>query len=151
MISFFNSQTSLAPVGDGLLHTLERAAIFGEKRHDVIVGNVANVDTPTYKTRDLDTKSFQKALEAAIEAKRQPGPPEYFPSHPYLNPKATAINALDNPMLAEPRNITFQDGNNRSIEQEMTELSKNIMRQTFLIQVMTAQYSQMEAVIAERL
>jgi flagellar basal-body rod protein FlgB len=151
MISSLSHTPPPLPIGDRLIETLKQAAVFGEKRHDVLVGNVANVDTPTYKTRDLDTEGFQKALAAAIEARRNPAPPEVFASHPYLRPPMNNIDALDNPRLAEPRNITFQDGNNRSIEQEMAELSKNIMKQTFLIQVMTAQFSQLEAVIAERL
>jgi len=136
---------------DNLINTLQSVAIFGEKRHDVLVGNVANVDTPTYKTRDLDTQGFQKALEASIQAKRNPQLSTAFPSHPYLNPKPADLTSLDDPTIAEPRNITFQDANNRSIEQEMAELSKNIMRQSFLIQVMSAHFSQLEAVIAGRL
>lgn len=129
---------------------LERAAIFGEKRHEVLVGNVANIDTPTYKTRDLDTEGFQNALEAAIEAKRSPPLPVDLASHPYLSDLPSQPSLYD-PLLAKPRNITFQDGNNRSIEHEMAELSKNLMRQTFLLQVMSAQYIQLEAVISERL
>ena len=145
-----SSSTSPVFPGDSLTRVLERAAIFGEKRHEVLVGNVANVDTPTYKTRDLDTEGFQSALEAAIEAKRSPPMPVDLSSHPYLSDLPSKPSLYD-PLLAKPRNITFQDGNNRSIEHEMAELSKNLMRQTFLLQVMSVQYSQLEAVIVERL
>lgn len=151
MIPSLQSTPAAAPFGDGLIETLKQSAIFGEKRHDVLVGNVANIDTPTYKTRDLDTKGFQKALATAIESRRNPAPSQVFASHPYLRLPVSATDALDDPLLAEPRNITFQDGNNRSIEQEMAELSKNMMKQAFLVQVMTAQFGQLEAVIAERI
>jgi flagellar basal-body rod protein FlgB len=133
-----------------LTQVLARAAIFGERRHDVLVGNVANIDTPTYKTRDLDTEGFQRALEAAVQSRRSPAPAMDYSTHPYLNDSASR-NSLHDPILATPRNITFQDGNNRSIEQEMAALSKNIMRQSFLIQVMSAQFAQLETVISERL
>jgi len=144
------SAASQLPGSGGVLNTLQQAAVFAEKRHDVLVGNVANIDTPTYQTRDLDVKGFQKALAAAIEARRQPQPTGFVPTHPYLNQQATEIDALLDPTIAEPRNITFQDGNNRSIEQEMGELSKNIMKQTFLIEVMSAHFRQLETVITER-
>ncbi len=149
MNSIPSSTSPLFP-GDSLTRLLERAAIFGERRHEVLAGNVANIDTPAYKTRDLDTEGFQTALNAAIQAKRSPPLPVDLSAHPYLNELPTGIGISD-PILAKPRNITFQDGNNRSIEQEMAELSKNLMRQTFLLQVMSVQYSQLETVIAERL
>lgn len=136
--------------GDSFLALLRRAAAFGEKRHEVLVGNIANIDTPTYKTRDLDTEGFQNALETAIKSRRSAAAPPDNSTHPYLSEKKHSQSLYD-PILAKPRNITFQDANNRSIEQEMAELTKNSMRQSFLIEVMSAQFRQLEAVISERL
>lgn len=136
---------------NSLTSILKQAAIFGEKRHDVLVGNVANIDTPTYKTRDLDTEGFQNALAATIHTRREPRVPQIASTHPYLTPNSLPRNSVDNPILAKPRNITFQDGNNRSIENEMAELSKNMMRQSFLIEVLSSQFAQLEAVISERI
>lgn len=135
---------------DTLTNLLKQAAIFGEKRHEVLIGNVANIDTPTYKTRDLDTEGFQKALETTIHTLRDPKPPRYSDTHPYSNVGKSPSNSIYNPMLAKPRNITFQDGNNRSIEHEMAELSKNMMRQSFLIEMLSSQFTQLETVISER-
>ena len=139
------------PSTDSLVSLLKQAAVFGEKRHSVLIGNVANIDTPTYKTRDLDTNGFQKALESAIYARRELKAPGSTITHPYGHGNTERSDSVDNPMLAEPRNITFHDGNNRSIEHEMAELSKNMMRQSFLIEVLSSQFSQLEAVISERL
>jgi flagellar basal-body rod protein FlgB len=136
-------------LGDSFLQILQQSVIFGEKRHDVLVGNVANIDTPTYKTRDLDTAGFQHALEAAIQARRSPSPASEFSTHPYLG-KSSFDKSIHDPILAKPRNITFQDGNNRSIEQEMAELTKNLMRQSYLLQILSSQFNQLEAVISER-
>ena len=36
---------------------------FTEARHSVLAGNVANLDTPGYKTRDLSVETFQKVCE----------------------------------------------------------------------------------------
>lgn len=150
MLNSFASGPRDPFVSDSFTQLLQRAAIFGEKRHEVLVGNIANIDTPTYKTRDLDTAGFQNALAAAIEARRSPPVPGDYSTHPYLAEKART-NSLSDPILAMPRNITFQDANNRSIEQETSELTKNLMRQSFLIEVLSSQFRQLEAVVTERI
>ncbi len=138
-------------LGQTITEALRQAAIFGEKRHEILVGNVANVDTPTYKTRDLDTKGFQEALEAVIHDRRSPSRPPDLNTHPYLQDKPRLdVAVLSDPILADPRNITFQDANNRSIEQEMVELTKNVLKQSFLLQMLSNQMSQLETVISER-
>ncbi len=149
MLNSMQSSTSQPPQGNSIIQLLQRTAIFGEKRHNVLVGNVANIDTPTYKTRDLDVAGFQQALQSAIQARHSQSTDIDFSAHPYLN-NSGLQKSLDDPILAKPRNITFQDGNNRSIEQEMAELSKNKLQQSFLIQMMSAQFSQLEAVLSER-
>jgi flagellar basal-body rod protein FlgB len=42
---------------------LEKLAIFGERRQEILAGNVANIDTPGYKPRDLPVSEFQQALK----------------------------------------------------------------------------------------
>src|SRR5205085_12156323 len=51
---------------------LEQAVNFGQARHNVLAGNIANIDTPGYKARDLSTAVFQDRLQAAIEARHAP-------------------------------------------------------------------------------
>ncbi|MEZ6046931.1 MAG: hypothetical protein R3C11_15390 [Planctomycetaceae bacterium] len=41
---------------------LEKVAQFGQKLHEVLAGNLANVDTPDYRPRDLPVDDFQQAL-----------------------------------------------------------------------------------------
>jgi len=49
---------------------LEQVAAFGARRHTVLAGNIANIDTPDYRTRDLPVQDFEKAVQAAIAARR---------------------------------------------------------------------------------
>jgi len=49
---------------------LEQAVAFGQKRHMVLAGNIANIDTPDYQTRDLPVEKFEQALQRAIQARR---------------------------------------------------------------------------------
>ncbi len=46
---------------------LEQVVNFTEARHGVLAGNIANLDTPGYKTRDLSPALFQQRLKEAIE------------------------------------------------------------------------------------
>ena len=53
---------------------LQEVISFAENRHHVLAGNVANVDTPGYRVRDLSVETFQKRLKEVIDA--QAGPDE---------------------------------------------------------------------------
>jgi len=46
---------------------LEKAAIFAERRQEVLAGNIANIDTPDYLMRDLPVSDFKAAMSSAIE------------------------------------------------------------------------------------
>ena len=48
------------------LPVLEKALAFTEARHRVLVENIANVDTPGYRTKHLDAAAFQEALGKAL-------------------------------------------------------------------------------------
>ena len=38
---------------------LQEVASFAEARHHVLAGNIANVDTPGYRVRDLSPETFR--------------------------------------------------------------------------------------------
>ncbi len=51
---------------------LEQVVNFSQARHNVLAGNIANVDTPGYKARDLSVEDFQSRLTAAIQQRSRP-------------------------------------------------------------------------------
>ena len=55
--------------GNTTIPVLEQVAAFTQARHHVLAGNVANMDTPGYRVRDLSVDTFQERLRAAIEAR----------------------------------------------------------------------------------
>ncbi|MBW3539657.1 MAG: flagellar basal body rod protein FlgB [Planctomycetes bacterium] len=136
----------------GTLGLLEKLAVFGQRRHEVLAGNVANIDTPGYRTRDLPVEEFQQALREAVAGSgRSPtssgavsggqSPAELADFFP-----ARLFRARE----ADPSNLVFHDGNNRSIEREMMEMTKNSMMQSFAVELMAAQMNLLQAVISER-
>src|SRR5215211_2945800 len=61
------------------LPVLEQVVNFTESRHGVLAGNIANLDTPGYKTRDLSPQLFQNSLKEAIETRDSPPTRTYEP------------------------------------------------------------------------
>ena len=51
---------------------LKQAAEFNERRQQVLTANIAKIDTPGYKTRDLPVEAFQEAMKKAVPAAQIP-------------------------------------------------------------------------------
>jgi flagellar basal-body rod protein FlgB len=51
---------------------LQQVVEFGQARQLVLAGNIANLDTPGYRTRDLSVEDFQSRLREAIEERHRP-------------------------------------------------------------------------------
>ena len=54
---------------------LAESVNFAQARHNVLVGNVANANTPGYRVRDLSVETFQQKLKEAIEMSQTRGEP----------------------------------------------------------------------------
>ena len=142
--SLFNSST---------IPLLAKAAAFAERRHEVLAGNVANISTPDYRTRDLPVAEFRAALEEAVARKRpvdSSGKPAWSFSAGAPASGESFPQSLFQGLEAPPKTITFQDGNNRSIEKEVMEITKNSLMQTVAIELMNVQLNRLQAVISER-
>lgn len=50
---------------------LEQVVQFAQRRHTVLAGNIANLDTPGYEVRDLSVEDFQARLREALAAIKQ--------------------------------------------------------------------------------
>lgn len=100
---------------------------FLEARHKMIAENVANWQTPGYRTKHLDVGAFQKALGAALHEKGSN-------AHKRLLLRSTDQfeSRADGRLTVTPTEwpggqIQFHDGTNSSIEQEMADLADNAM------------------------
>lgn len=92
----------MKPLGDKLTPWLERAMDLSAKRHDVLAGNLANIDTPNYEPKDLEFDEQLKAeLNAAVEGKDTP--------------------AIEAPLEAQPR----LDGNRLDLDGEIARVTAN--------------------------
>lgn len=133
------------------LPLLERVAAFGERRQEVLAGNIANIDTPEYRARDLPVREFQKALKKAVEARSTADSPHDFASTSVEGATEDLFDRdLYKPAERAHQNVVFRDGANRSIEHEAAEMTKNVMMQNYAVELMNAQYRMLMSVISER-
>jgi flagellar basal-body rod protein FlgB len=136
---------------------LEKIALFADRRHDALTANVANIDTPNYKRRDLPLEAFQTALREAIaggQSRIEQGVTALDGAGSAQSLGGGAARAFPAQLFqaieGKSPSLTFQDNNNRSIEHEMMEMTKNSMMQSFAIELMNTQFSMLQAAIREQ-
>jgi flagellar basal-body rod protein FlgB len=112
---------------DPTMQGLAEALTLHQRRHEVIASNLANVETPGFKARELD---FQSALKAAFDAAPDEAPPG-------LGPKV-----VDDPS-APPR----ADGNTVDLDFQMTKLSENGGRYVALAKLLQLRMVQLRLAI----
>jgi len=117
---------------------LERYLKFSEARDKLLKENLANVDVPGYRYKDLSESKFIAHLRerAAQRASSTPG--------------SVGFDDIDSDQENPAAGILFHDQNNRSMEKLMSDISKNGMQYTMAIELLKKQYSQMEMALRER-
>jgi flagellar basal-body rod protein FlgB len=126
---------------------LEQVAAFAEARHGLLAGNIANLDTPGYKTRDLSLENFQEKLKGVIAAQHHAQSPSELTS-----PGAVAYDESD-PMREvreSMKSILYHDQSDVGLEQQVTELANNQMLHNMAIALMSSQFRQLQTAISER-
>jgi len=116
---------------------LEQWLNFTDKRQDVLADDVVNATTPGFKQKDLSLPQFQAEL-AAKEKEMETAAPG-------------SVDFNDVSMdIQNPRGLVFHDGNNRSMEQLMTDEAKNALMHNLAVELLRRQYSTLNMAIMER-
>jgi len=91
-------------------------------RHEVLSANIANVDTPGYRPRDLD---FDTAMRSAAES-GAPGSSETRRSDASASPGLNLQSAIYEPEYPDSRHGEDRlDGNAVSLDRQMALLTEN--------------------------
>jgi flagellar basal-body rod protein FlgB len=102
-----------------VMNSLERYMDLVDARQKLVTSNIANADTPGYKTRDLDFQTqFQNLMNGG-------------------QPQAIEVSGLK----------TNNDGNNVSLDREAQLLSENALRFNVASQLMRGQISALKSAI----
>lgn len=128
------------------------------RRHTAIASNLANVDTPNYKRRDV---SFEGALSNAIQEHRKMGSlshrqasnDEQLPmritesAHFPIGQAGVSVDDI-NPSITETQNLEYRlDGNSVDVETEMVQLAKNTERYNAIARMESGYFKGLRAVI----
>lgn len=121
-------------VNSGSAGLLEQVINFTARRHRLIAENIANIDTPGYRQKDLSVSAFRKALaEMARRGRAGPLPAE--------------VLAVRQPAAG----ILAHDGNNRSMEQLAADMAGNGLLHNVAVELLRKQYQKLETALRERL
>ncbi|TWU45951.1 Flagellar basal body rod protein FlgB [Novipirellula aureliae] len=133
MLGIFQSST---------IPALEQSLSFAQKRHELLAGNLANMDTPGYRSRDLDVDEFQNALAESVHNSK------------VANAAGRVGPVTRDDLFAGPRaateQVVFHDGNDVSMENQIMNISKNQHLHSLAITTMRSQFALLRAAITER-
>lgn len=118
---------------DQTIGQLEHSLNYSTARNKVISHNLANVDTPNYKAKDIQ---FKTVLEGKLKAKL---------THPKHRPFANELTGYR--VQAKTGTIYNHNNNNVDIDKEMAELAKNQLYYQSLVDRLNGKFHDLQTVI----
>lgn len=97
---------------DESIKLLENLIIYGAKRHGVLLSNIANVDTPNYKVKDLVFPKLIEEEKLRLEVTHE--------QHIQIEPQKELKEEV-----VELPNESWEDKNNVEIDKEVAKITEN--------------------------
>ncbi len=117
------------------VNVLEKAADASWRRNDILTNNIANVDTPNFKRKDVQ---FETHLMSAMMGG---GSLDEMVDD-------VELDALEGTTYVDQSTLSYRlDGNNVDIDTENVELAKNQLRYYTLLDSMTQEFSRIRSVL----
>ena len=135
-------------IGGKMLSALEQVASFTQARQKVIAENIANVDTPGYRHKNVDVGSFQRALAQALDSSRGDGVAKVRSDQVQYDQAGSMVLRPD---VESADNLMFHDGTNGQIERDMTEMSRNQLLNQIAVDMLAKKYRGIETAIRGRM
>lgn len=121
-----------------IITNLERSLDYAAAKNRAISSNIANVDTPGYKAKDVVFKqALNEVMNQSLEAKRTDA------RHiPFSNSNLSSYH-----VVTRNNTVYNHNGNNVDIDKEMTELAKNQIYYHSLIDRLNGKFNSLQTVI----
>lgn len=123
---------------------LSQVVQFAQTRHHILAGNIANLDTPGYRVRDLSPEHFQARLKQAIRHRDQKTGSAALGDSRAL--RGDPFKDVSDSM----KSILYHDDSNVGIEHQVKEIAKNQAKHNMAIAIMASQFQLLKAAISER-
>jgi len=122
----------------GTISALQNSLDYASAKNRVISTNIANVDSPGYKSKDVVFKEVLNGkLDSSLEAKRTK--PKHLPFN------ATSLKPYQ---IVTNNNTTYNhNGNNVDVDKEMAELAKNQIYYNSLVDRINGKFGSLQTVI----
>lgn len=133
---------------DNTVKVLEKTLGALSLRQAVIANNIANVNTPDYKRKEV---TFEEELKTALSG--EPKKLKGYLTHPKHIPIPQPVVNLDSvkPEIWERDDIYFRnDRNGVDIDVELAELAKNSMKYTAVTRALGRKFAVLDVVIGRR-
>ena len=140
-----------ALIADPTTHLLEQSLNFTEQRHQVILENIANVSVPGYVQKNVSVAGFQKAVQDAVDRRRQSFNAAYAPESNddvEFSPDGSDVRAIAHPATDA---MPFHDRGVRSIESLMGDLADNALAHNAIAQMLKNRYDLTNRAISMKL
>ncbi|MDP4169548.1 MAG: flagellar basal body rod protein FlgB [Bacillota bacterium] len=120
------------------ISTLERALDYSSLKQKVISQNIANVDTPNYKAKDVSFKDvFQNELDMTFKTNRTDSRHLDF-----------STGTSQSPAIVTEQNVQYNNnGNSVDMDKEMADLATNQIYYNAMIERVNGQFSTLQSVI----
>lgn len=121
---------------DNTVSLLEKSIDFSAKKNDIIVNNIANVDTPNYRAKNVEFQNVLNRELQHLKARR---------SHEKHLPFSTETN---NSYVTEQNKYVYRhDGNNVDIDKEMAQFAKNQIYYQSVVDRLNGKFGNIQNVI----
>lgn len=117
------------------VNVLDKAADASWKRNEILTNNIANVDTPNYKRKDVQFESYlTTALAGGDSLDKSVGEVD--------------LSSLSATTYTDNSNLSYRlDGNNVDIDTESANLAENQIRYYTLLDSMSQEFSRIRTVL----
>ncbi|MGN0151398.1 MAG: flagellar basal body rod protein FlgB [Wujia sp.] len=119
------------------INILDKAADASNLRNELISNNIANVDTPGYKRKDIN---FESILQAELSGEKS--------LYQAVKSANEELSTLDPQVYTDNASLSYRlDGNNVDIASEEAYLAENQIKYQALIDLMNQEFSRYKTVL----
>ena len=123
---------------------LERALDLRSLKHNFVVSNIANMDTPNYKAFNL---VIEEELDKVMGSEKHIGLKKTHPRHIAI--RELALHTVEPEASAISRFSSRGDGNSVDIDRAMADLTENSLMYNALAQILSKKFQGLKDAIQE--
>jgi flagellar basal-body rod protein FlgB len=130
---------------------LDAALSFAHQRHQTIMNNIANVETPYYKRQAVPEGQFHDSMKRALRERRRSHPNQFRMQDTKdirFGPAGVRSHVQRRP--GQEYGPMRHDENSVVIEKEMSDLAKNTIYTQTLQQLLRKKYTMLRASLRDR-